>query len=48
MTIRAGKIVFDLNARAGLPWRNANNKRPKRSIADGLEHRRIGRPIVVE
>ena len=26
MTIRAGKIVFDLNARAAVPWRTGNLK----------------------
>ena len=30
MTIRAGRVVFDFNGRAGLPWREANIEYPTR------------------
>lgn len=30
MTVRAGKIVFDLNSRAAVPWRNSNLKYPEK------------------
>ena len=30
MTIRAGKIVFDFNGRAGTPWRDADIDYPTR------------------
>ena len=30
MTIRAGRVVFDFNGRAGLPWREAKIKYPTR------------------
>jgi dihydroorotase len=30
MTLRAGKIVYDLNGRAGVPWRGANIQYPVR------------------
>jgi hypothetical protein len=28
MTVRAGKVVFDLNARTGLPWKTAPLRYP--------------------
>lgn len=30
LTLRAGKIVFDLNSRAAVPWRNGNLKYPEK------------------
>jgi dihydroorotase len=30
MTVRAGRIVFDLNSRAAVPWRNGNLKYPEK------------------
>jgi len=30
MTLRAGKIVYDLNGRAGVAWRGANIQYPTR------------------
>jgi dihydroorotase len=30
MTVRAGKIVFDLNGRAGVPWKTSHIEYPKR------------------
>ena len=30
VTVRAGRIVFDFNGRAGAPWRNANIRYPTR------------------
>jgi dihydroorotase len=30
MTLRAGKIVFDFNGRAGVPWKNSHIEYPKR------------------
>jgi hypothetical protein len=30
MTIRTGRIVFDLNSRAAVPWRGGNLKYPEK------------------
>lgn len=30
MTVRAGKVVFDFNGRAGTPWRDGNLRYPEK------------------